>query len=345
MALVATIGLDIAKTVFQVHGINAAGQVVVRRRLARRSVLAFFEKLAPCLVGIEACSTSHYWARELIARGHDVRLLPAQYVRPYVKRGKNDAADAEAICEAVTRPTMRFVPVKSPEQQSVMMLHRVRLMLNRQCTQLSNSIRSHLSEFGIVAPLGRRGIDQLLAVIADEKDTRVPADARVCLAMLAAQLAVVKEHILENDRRVRSIARETELGRRLMEVPGVGPLLASAFVATIADPTAFKTGRDLAAWIGLVPKQNSSGGKERLGSITKAGNRYLRQMLIVGAMAVIRYAKRHGTKRRWLVQLMQRRSTKVAAVALANKTARIIWALMTSGERYREPAAAVAMAA
>jgi transposase len=345
MALVATIGLDIAKTVFQVHGVDAAGQVVVRRRLSRGRVLAFFENLAPCLVGIEACSTSHYWARELMARGHDVRLLPAQYVRPYVKRGKNDAADAEAICEAVTRPTMRFVPVKSPEQQSGMMLHRVRLMLNRQCTQLSNSIRSHLSEFGIVAALGRRGMDQLLAVIADEKDARVPADARVCLAMLAAQLAVVKEHILENDRRVRSSARETDLGRRLMEVPSVGPLLASAFVATVADPAAFKTGRDLAAWIGLVPKQNSSGGKERLGSITKAGNRYLRQMLVVGAMAVIRYAERHGTKRPWLVQLMQRRSTKVAAVALANKTARIVWALMTSGERYREPAVAVALAA
>ena len=271
--------------------------------------------------------------------------MPAQYVKPYVKRGKNDAADAEAICEAVTRPTMRFVPVKTPKQQSVMMLHRVRLMLNRQRTQLSNSIRAHLSEFGIVAPIGRRGVDQLLAVVANDKDTRVPADARLCLQMLAAQLAVVKEQILENDRRVRASARETELGRRLMEVPGVGPLLASALVATIADPAAFKTGRDLAAWIGLVPKQNSSGGKERLGSISKAGNRYLRQMLVVGAMAVIRYAERHGTRRPWLLQLMQRRSAKVAAVALANKMARIIWALMTSGERYREPATVSAMAA
>jgi transposase len=202
MALVATIGLDIARTVFQVHGVDAAGQVVARRRLTRGRVLALFEKLPPCLVGIEACSTSHYWGRELIARGHEVRLLPAQYVRPHVKRGKNDAADAEAICEAVTRPTMRFVPVKTPEQQSVMMLHRVRLMLNRQCTQLSNSIRSHLSEFGIVVPIGRRGIDQLLAVIADEKDARVPTDARVCLQMLATQLVVVTKQILENDRRV-----------------------------------------------------------------------------------------------------------------------------------------------
>ena len=298
---VATLGLDIAKTVFQVHGVDAAGQVVIRQRLTRGRVLAFFEKLAPCLVGMEACGSSHYWARELTARGHEVRLMPAQYVKPYVKRSKNDAADAEAICEAVTRPTMRFVPAKTPEQQSVMMLHRVRLMLNRQRTQLSNSIRAHLSEFGIVAPIGRRGIDQLVAVVADAGDTRVPADARLCLQMLAAQLAVVKEQILENDRRVRLTAR-TELGRRLMQIPGVGPLLASAFIATVADPAAFKTGRDLAAWIGLVPKQNSSGGKERLGSITKAGNRYLRQMLVVGAMAVIRYAERHGTQRSWLVQ-------------------------------------------
>jgi hypothetical protein len=209
------------------------------------------------------------------------------------------------------------------------------LMLNRQRTQLSNALRAHLSEFGIVAPIGRGGIEQLLAVINDENDPRVPADARLCLQMLEAQLIVVKAQILENDRRVRASARETELGRRLMEIPGVGPLLASAFVATVADAHAFKSGRCLSAWIGLVPKQNSSGGKEKLGSISKAGNRYLRQMLVVGAMAVIRYAERNGTRRPWLVQLMARRTTKVAAVALANKTARMVWALMTSGERYR----------
>ncbi|WP_425417602.1 IS110 family transposase [Oricola indica] len=337
MSNVTTIGLDIAKSVFQVHGVDAAGEVAVRRKLTRGRVLAFFESLPRCLVGIEACSSSHYWARELTALGHDVRLLPAQYVKPYLKRQKNDAADAEAICEAVTRPTMRFVPVKSPEQQSVMMLHRVRLMLNRQRTQISNALRSHLSEFGVVAPIGRNGIEQLLMVINDENDARIPADARLCLRMLEAQLRVVKEQILENDRRVRASARETELGRRLMEIPGVGPLLASAFVATIADPHAFKSGRCLSAWIGFVPKQNSSGGKEKLGSISKAGNRYLRQLLVVGAMAVIRYAERNGTRRPWLVQLMARRTTKVAAVALANKTARMVWALMTSGERYREP--------
>ena len=337
MSNISTIGLDIAKSVFQIHGVDTAGEVVVRRKLTRGRVLAFFESLPRCLVGIEACSSSHYWARELIALGHDVRLLPAQYVKPYLKRQKNDAADAEAICEAVTRPTMRFVPVKSPEQQSVMMLHRVRLMLNRQRTQISNALRSHLSEFGVVAPIGRNGIEQLLMVVNDENDSRIPADARLCLRMLEAQLKVVKEQILENDRRVRASARETELGRRLMEIPGVGPLLATAFVATVADPHAFKSGRCLAAWIGLVPKQNSSGGKERLGSISKAGNRYLRQLLVVGSMAVIRYAERNGTRRPWLVQLMARRTTKVAAVALANKTARMVWALMTNGERYREP--------
>jgi transposase len=339
---ITTIGLDIAKSVFQVHGIDISGKVLVQKRLSRSRLLPFFAKLPPCLIGIEACSTSHHWARALIALGHDVRLMPAQYVKPYVKRSKNDAADAEAICEAVTRPTMRYVPVKTPEQQSVMMLHRVRLMLSRQRTQLSNSMRSHLAEFGIVAPIGRNGLEQLLAVIADANDERVPADARACLEMLVAQLAVVKSQILENDRRVMESARKTELGRRLMEVPGVGPLLASALIATVSDPTAFKSGRSLAAWIGLVPKQNSSGSKERLGSITKAGNRYLRSMLVVGSMAVIRYAQRNGTKRPWLVQLMARRSVKVAAVALANKTARMVWAIMISGERYREPAVVTA---
>lgn len=337
MERIATVGLDIAKSVFQVHGVDATGEVVVRKRLSRARVLPFFAKLPRCLVGIEACSTSHHWARELIALGHDVRLMPAQYVKPYVKRGKNDAADAEAICEAVTRPTMRFVTVKTPEQQSVMMLHRVRLMLNRQRTQLSNATRAHMSEFGIVAPVGRIGLERLLAIVADKDDESIPPDARLCLEMLGAQLAIVKEQILENDRRIRASARDTEVGRRLMEIPGVGPLLASAFVASVADPRLFKTGRDLAAWIGLVPRQNSSGGKERLGGISRAGNQYLRQMLVVGSMAVIRHAERHGTKRPWLIELMKRRAKKVAAVALANKTARMVWALMTSGERYREP--------
>lgn len=339
MGNVTTIGLDLAKSVFQVHGVDAEGTAVLRQRLTRGRVLKFFAKIPPCLIGIEACASSHYWARELRALGHEVKLMPAQYVKPYVKRGKNDAADAEAICEAVTRPTMRFVGIKSPEQQSAMMLHRVRLILNRQRTQLSNALRAHMAEFGIVSPAGRSGIERLLEVIADTDDGRIPIDARVCLEMLAAQLRVVKTQILENDRRIMASARKTEVGRRLMEIPGVGPLLASAFVATIADPAIFRSGRNLAAWIGLVPRQNSSGGKERLGGISKAGNRYLRQMLIVGAMAVIRHAERNGARQSWLVQMLARRKTKVAAVALANKTTRTIWALMTSGERYRAPQA------
>jgi transposase len=334
---ITTIGLDIAKSVFQVHGIDAAGEVLLRRRLTRARVLLFFAKLGPCLIGIEACATSHYWARQLRELGHDVRLMPPSYVKPYVKRQKNDTADAEAICEAVTRPTMRFVEVKTTEQQSVLVLHRTRLMLMRQRIQLSNAIRGHMAEFGIVVPIGRQGLEALIDTIHDESDDRVPAEARCCLQMLATQLRLVNEQILENDRRIRTSARATEVGRRLMGIPGVGPVLASAFVASVPDPAAFKFGRNLAAWIGLVPRQNSSGGKERLGSITKQGNRYLRQMLVVGALAVIRYAERHGTRRPWLVKLMARRTTKIAAVALANKTARMVWAMMMRGEAYREP--------
>ncbi|WP_158913272.1 IS110 family transposase [Caulobacter sp. S45] len=339
MSQVVTIGLDLAKSVFQVHGVDAAGGIVVRRQIRRPQLVAFFAKQPACLVGMEACAPSHHWARELMALGHQVKLMPAQYVKPYVKRGKNDAADAEAICEAVTRPTMRFVAIKSPEQQSAMMLHRVRLVLCRQRTQLTNAMRAHLAEFGIVAPIGRLGMERLLGVIEDPTDRRIPADARTCLKMLAVQLKTLKEQILENDRRIIADARRTEVGRRLMEVPGIGPVLASALVAAVADPAIFRSGRDLAAWIGLVPRQNSSGGKERLGSISKAGHRYLRQMLVVGAMAVIRHAGRSAEQRAWLMQLLARRKPKVAAVALANKTARMVWAMMTSGERYREPLA------
>ena len=266
MGQVVRIGLDLAKSVFQVHGVDEAGEIVVRRKLRRSQLLAFFAKQPACLVGMEACASSHHWARELIALGHEVKLMPAQYVKPYVKRSKNDAADAEAICEAVTRPTMRFVAIKSPEQQCAMMLHRARLVLCRQRTQLSNALRSHLAEFGIVAPVGRLGLERLIEIVADPADRRLPAGARISLRMLVAQLAVVKEQILENDRRIMADARSTELGRRLMTV--VGPLLASALTATVADPCIFRSGRDLAAWIGLVPRQNSSGGKERLGSIS-----------------------------------------------------------------------------
>jgi transposase len=338
MGEVTTIGLDIAKSVFQVHGIDAAGTVLVQRKLTRARLRPFFEKLPPCLVGIEACATAHHWARELKSLGHEVRLLPPAYVKPYVKRQKNDMADAEAICEAVTRPTMRFVEVKSPEQQGVLVLHRTRQTLIRQRTQISNAIRGHMAEFGVVAPVGREGLQRLIGDL--RSDGPIPAAARSCLLMLADQLRLVNAQVLEADRAIMAAVRASETARRLMSVPGVGPLLASALIAAVPDPHAFRSGRNLAAWIGLVPRQNSSGGKERLGGITKAGDRYLRQMLVVGAMAVIRHAQRHGTKRAWVLQLMARRTTKVAAVALANKTARTVWALMATGEAYREPHAA-----
>jgi transposase len=337
MSQVVTIGLDIAKSVFQLHGVDAAGAVLLRKRLPRSRMLAFFEKLAPCLIGIEASGSAHYWGRELSQLGHDVRLIPPSYVKPYVKRQKNDAADAEAICEAVARPSMRFVPIKAPEQQSMMVAHRTRSILTRQRTQLSNAIRGHMSEFGLVAPVGRNGLEILINVINDVADARVPSAARASLLMLVVQLRLVNEQILESDRYIIASARSTEVGRRLMGIPGVGPVLASALVAAIADPKSFSSGRNLAAWIGLVPRQNSSGGKERLGGITKQGDRYLRQLLVIGALAVIRYAIRNGARRPWLVQLLARRTPKVAAVALANKNARMVWAIMTSGERYREP--------
>ncbi len=337
MTQVVTIGLDIAKSVFQLHGVDAAGAVLLRKRLPRSRMLAFFEKQAPCLIGIEACGSAHYWGRELSRLGHDVRWIPPSYVKPYVKRQKNDAADAEAICEAVTRPSMRFVPIKAPEQQSMMVAHRTRSILTRQRTQLSNAIRGHMSEFGLVAPVGRSGLEILISVINDVADERLPSAARTSLLMLVTQLRLVNEQILESDRWIIASARSTEIGRRLMDIPGVGPVLASALIGTIADPKSFSSGRNLAAWIGLVPRQNSSGGKERLGGITKQGDRYLRQLLVVGAVAVIRYAQRNGARRPWLVQLLARRTPKVAAVALANKNARMVWAIMTSGERYREP--------
>jgi transposase len=343
MQAITTIGLDIAKSVFQVHGIDAAGNVILRRQLKRRYVLTFFQNLQPCLVGIEACASSHYWSRELAALGHTVRLMPAAYVKPYVKRHKNDAADAEAICEAVTRSNMRFVATKTTEQQSCLMLHRTRHLLIRQQTAVINAIRAHLAEFGIVASVGRKGVEQLLAVVGNSNDKRLPDVARACVAALGTQLRMLKAQILEFDRLIIAWHRSNDASRRLDDIPGVGPALATALVASVADPKAFRSGRNFSAWIGLVPKQHSSGGREKLGNISKQGDRYLRSLFTTGALAVIRYAKIHGTRHRpWLAALLARRPTKVAAIALANKIARMAWAMMAKGERYKEPIALAA---
>src|SRR6202048_1232431 len=332
---ITTIGLDIAKNVFQVHGIDAAEKVVVRKQLRRGQVMKFFEALPPCLIGMEACATAHYWARELTKLGHEVRLMPAKDVKAYVRRNKNDAVDAEAGCEAVRRPTMRFVGGKSAEQQGRLMQHRTRDLLLRQRTQVINALRAHLAELGVVAAQGREGLKELLAIIADEKDARLPIDARASLIVLAAQLQALHTMIGSIEKRLVVQHRANEASRRLESIPGIGLIGASAIGATITDPIAFRSGRDFAAWIGLVPRQDSTGGKQKLGPISKRGDRYLRRILVVGAISVLRRAKLNPEKYPWLTQLLARRPFKVVAIALANKMARIAWALLANGSHYR----------
>jgi transposase len=339
---ITTIGLDIAKNVFQVHGIDATEKVVVRKQLRRGQVMKFFAALPPCLVGMEACASAHYWARELRKLGHEVRLMPAKDVKAYVKRHKNDAVDAEASCEAVRRPTMRFVAVKSAEQQGQLMQHRTRDLLMRQRTQVINALRAHLAELGIVAAQGREGLKQLLTIIADEKDARLPIDARASLIVLAAQLQALQTLIGSIEKRIIAQHRANEASKRLQSIPGIGIIGASAIVSTVTDPNAFRSGRDLAAWIGLVPRQDSTGGKQKLGPISKQGDRYLRRILVVGAHSVLRRAKHNPEKYPWLTQLLARRPFKVVAIALANKMARVAWALLASGGRYRAPRLAAA---
>ena len=337
MGEVITIGLDIAKHIFQVHGVDETGEAVLRRRLRRSDVLLFFERLAPCLVGIEACATGHHWARQLQALGHDVRLMPASYVKPYVKRQKNDAADAEAICEAVTRPTMRFVPIKTVEQQGVLMVHRARELLIRQRTMTINALRAHLAEIGIVARQGTAGAQFLMDLVDDDDGAFLPEAVRSALMPLVRQIEELDEQVTKLDQQIACSHRKSEVSLRLATIPGIGPVTASAIAATVTDASLFRSGRELSAWLGLVPRQNSSGGKERLGRITKKGDPYIRRLLVVGALSAIRVHRKNPHSMPWIGQLCERKPQKLVAVALANKMARIVWALLTSGERYRAP--------
>jgi transposase len=339
---VTTIGLDIAKNVFQVHGIDANEKVVVRKQLRRSQVLAFFAALAPCLIGMEACATAHYWARELTKLGHKVRLMPAKDVKAYLKPNKNDAADAAAICEAVRRPTMRFVSIKTAEQQGQLMQHRTRDLMMRQRTQVINALRAHLAELGIVAAQGDKGVKELLAVVADQQDARLPVDARASVMVLAAQLEALQTLIGSIEKRIKTQHRANEESQRVETIPGIGVIGATAIAATIVDPRVFRSGRDFAAWIGLVPRQDSTGGKQKLGPISKQGDPYLRRILVVGAISVLRRAIQNPEKYPWLTQLLARRPFKVVAVALANKMARMAWALLAHGGTYRAPKLAAA---
>lgn len=339
MTKITTVGLDLAKTVFQVHAADRNGRPVVRKKLRRRQVLDFFAGLPPCLVGLEACASAHHWARELQALGHEVRLIPPQYVRPFVKTNKNDASDAEAISEALMRPTMRFAAVKSAEQQSVLLLHRARELLVRQRTMLINALRGHCGEFGIVVAQGAPKVADLIERIEDPDDARIPALAREALGFLVAQLRGVQTEVRGLEKKLKAWHRSNEASRRLEAIPGVGVITATALVATIGDASQFHSGRQLAAWLGLVPRQYSSGGKERLGRISKRGDGYIRRLLVHGARADLRWSRRRKHERSaWQESLLARRPTNVVLVAMANKTARVAWALLSRGETFRAKA-------
>jgi transposase len=336
---ITTIGLDIAKSVFQVHGIDRHGKVVLRKRLTRAKLLAFFANLPRCLIGLEAGGGAHHWARELQALGHEARLMPPQYVKAYVKSNKHDAADAEACCEAVQRPSMRFVPVKSAQQQATLMLHRVRDQLIGQRTATINALRGHLTEFGIVAAQRQAGVRQLLAIIGEVEDGQIPPLAREVLQTLATHLRELESKLAELDRRLVALTRTDPVCRALSEVPGVGPVIATAFAATVPDAGAFRSGRHLAAWLGLVPRQHASGGKDRPLGLSKRGDAYLRRQLIHGARALVwRSPGREGRLWSWVNGLLARRPFNVVVAAVANKLARILWAVLRHGEAYRAAA-------
>ncbi len=331
------IGVDLAKNYFQVHAIESEGGRVVSRKLTRAGMSKFFGECAPCLVGMEACGSAHYWGRELTAMGHAVKLMPPSYVKPYVKRGKNDMVDAEACCEGVSRPTMRFVPIKSAEQQATLMLHKTREQLTKQRTMNVNALRGHLSEFGLVAAKGIAHVEKLIATA--ESDADLPKAAKACVALIAAQIVALDTAISDIDKEIKRVHAQDPISRLLDGIPGVGPIIASAIAASLPDPSVFKSGRDFAAFLGLTPRQNSSGGKDRLGAISKQGNRYLRKLLVVGATSLLRVAAKHkGALADWIVALLAKKPARHVSVALANKLARIIWAVATTGEIFREDA-------
>ncbi|MCP5364946.1 MAG: IS110 family transposase [Hyphomicrobiales bacterium] len=335
---ITTIGLDLSKSVFQVHGVDEDGVPVLMKRLRRKQMEPFFAKLPSCLIGIEACATAHHWARVLVGFGHEVKLMPPAYVKAYVKRGKNDAADAEAICEAIRRPTMRFVPIKSPDQQSILMIHRARSLVVRQRTMAANALRSHLAEFGRVANPGIRNILKLARSVFDEteEDRKLPELARTALAVLVRRLIELEEERQTLDQALLAWHKETEASRKLATVPGIGVVTATAIAATVSDPQQFRSGRQFAAWLGLVPQQHSSGSKVRLGGISKQGDRYLRRMLVIGATAIIRHCRDKNTPMAaWLRELLAKKPVRVVSVALANKLARVAWALLTRQETYQ----------
>jgi transposase len=337
---ITTIGLDIAKNIFQVHGIDDEGHAVLRRKIRRDRLLALLGEFGPCLIGMEACATAHHWARELAALGHEVKLMPPAYVKAYVKRNKNDAADAEAICEAVRRPTMRFVAIKSADAQSILMLHRARYLLVRQRTAQVNALRAHLAEYGVVAPKGREHVRELVAAL-DCNNSILPELARHVLLLIARMIEGLSGQIRMIEIKLMAWHRTNLASRRLETIPGIGFITATALAATVGDAKVFRSGRQFAAWLGLTPRQHSSGGKEKMGGISKMGDRYLRHLLVIGATAVVRYTRRKMTTVSvWADRLLERKHARLVTVAVANKMARIAWAVMAREENYRSMPAA-----
>ena len=337
---IATVGLDLAKNVFQVHGVNEHGKAVLRKQLRRDQVAAFFANLPACLVGMEACGSAHHWARKLQALGHTVRLMAPQFVKPYVKRNKNDAADAEAICEAVGRPSMRFVPLKNIEQQSVLALHRARQGFVKARTAQANQIRGLMGEFGLIVPQGIGHIAKRVPDLIEDASNDLPGAFRLLIDRLLAHLKLLQQQVDEIELQIKAWHRTSDASRRLEKVPGIGPLTATAVVATVGDAKNFDNGRQLAAWLGLVPRQHSSGGKPTLLGMSKRGDAYLRTLLIHGARSVIYRATQRVDTNTWLAKLTNRRNKNVAAVALANKTARTVWALLVHDREFKTDYAA-----